>query len=209
MKSACIALVLVAPIAAAAQDFQTINSKIVRAEHDGRTAIHLVPTANMGEEIMAIAPQSFREGTIDVDVAGAPLPDAPPDARGFIGIAFRVRPNAAAFECFYVRPTNGRADDQLRRNHSTQYISYPDYPWERLRKENPGVYESYADLESGRWTHLHVVVEGQKARLYVNGAPQPALIVNDLKLGTDGGAVAFWTTATTDAWFSGLKVTSR
>jgi hypothetical protein len=44
-----------------------------------------------------------------------------------------------------LRPTNGRADDQVRRNHSTQYISYPDFPWYRLREETPGMYESYSD----------------------------------------------------------------
>ena len=39
-----------------------------------------------------------------------------------------------------------------------------------LRKENPGVYESYVDLESGTWTRLKVVATGTQARLYVNGA---------------------------------------
>jgi hypothetical protein len=27
-----------------------------------------------------------------------------------------------------------RADDQLQRNHSTQYVSQPDFTWQRLRK---------------------------------------------------------------------------
>jgi hypothetical protein len=35
-------------------------------------------------------------------------------SRGF-GIAFRVQGNR--FEYIYLRPTNGRADDQIRRNH--------------------------------------------------------------------------------------------
>jgi hypothetical protein len=103
--------------------------------------------------------------------------------RGFIGIAFRVQPHGSRFECFYLRPTNGRANDQLRRNHSTQYISHPAFPWHQLRKETPGVYESYADLVPGDWTPIRIVVSGIQAQLHVNGAEQPCLVVNDLKLG--------------------------
>lgn len=41
----------------------------------------------------------------------------------------------AKLEAIYLRPTNGRADDQLRRNHAVQYISHPEHLWERLRAE--------------------------------------------------------------------------
>ena len=94
----------------------------------------------------------------------------------------------------------------MRRNHSVQYVSSPDYPWYRLRKENPGVYESYADIVAGEWTKVRIEVEGTKARLYVNGAAQPSLIVNDLKLGEGRGQVALWTTVETDGYFSNLTV---
>jgi hypothetical protein len=73
-----------------------------------------------------------------LEVAGKPGAGAPGDARGFVGVAFRVSNDASKYECFYLRPTNGRADDQLRRNHSAQYISFPDYEWNRLRTEAPG-----------------------------------------------------------------------
>src|SRR5438270_8450567 len=32
----------------------------------------------------------FHNGTIEVDVAGTPLPSALPGARGFVGVAFRI-----------------------------------------------------------------------------------------------------------------------
>lgn len=194
--------------AATAQEIAPVNARVVRGDYDGQAAIHLVPTVKdlNSDVIGVVAGVTMRDGAIDIDVAGKPLPDAPPDARGFIGIAFRVRPDAKSYECFYIRPTNGRADDQLRRNHSVQYVSEPEYPWYRLRKESPGVYESYADMEPGKWTHLHVVVEGNKAKVFINNASQPALIVNDLKLGQDGGGVALWATQSTDAWYANLKV---
>jgi hypothetical protein len=126
--------------------------------------------------------------------------------RGFVGIAFRVQPDGAAFECFYLRPTNGRANDQLRRNHATQYISHPDEPWHKLREEHPGVYESYADMLPGEWTKIKIVVSGASAQLYVGGAEQPCLIVNDLKLGETSGAIALWIGFGTEAHFSEIRV---
>jgi hypothetical protein len=135
-------------------------------------------------------------------VAGFPRSGAPEGARGFVGIAFRVRPDASQFEAIYLRPTNGRSEDQLRRNHSTQYISHPDFPWFRLRDENPGVYESYTDLLPATWTPVKIVVDGERAALYVNKSEQPCLIVNDLKLGISHGGIALWIGGGTEAYFS-------
>ena len=148
----------------------------------------------------------FRDGTIEVDVAGRRGPYAVPDDRGFIGVAFRVTPTADRFEYIYLRPDNGRAEDQVRRNHSTQYASHPDFPWPRMRKEFPEKYESYVDLEAGAWTRLRIVVSGSAARLFVHAAPQPALIVNDLKLGASEGGIALWIGAGTEGFFSNLSV---
>lgn len=142
-----------------------------------------------------LAGELFKDATIEVDVAGAPRQGMPPDSRGFIGVAFRTGPRGEWSEVFYLRPTNGRADDQLRRNHSVQYVSAPDSLWHRLRQEHPGVYESYVDLEPAAWTGMKIVVSGTTARLYVNGAAQPCLVVNDLKRGDSGGHIALCTRA--------------
>jgi hypothetical protein len=154
----------------------------------------------------------FHDGAIEVDVAGSLLPGAPPDARGFIGIAFRIDAESGGFasEGFYIRPTNGRAEDQVRRNRSTQYFSYPGYDFDRLRREAPGRYESYADLVPGEWTHLRIEVSGASARLYVGGAAQPALVVRDLKRGADAhGTVGLFVGIGTDGHFRNLSVRPR
>jgi hypothetical protein len=195
-----------------APHYETINGTAEFVEHDGRPAIHLVASPEKRAtdmHLLAIVTGStFAEGTIRLDVAGAPF-DGASDARGFIGLAFHVAPSGSKFECLYLRPTNGRAGDQLRRNHSTQYVSYPDFPWEKLRQSSPGVYESYADIQAGVWTRLKVVVKGKTAKLYIDEADQPALIVNDLKLGETSGQVALWSHATTDGYFSRLEVSPR
>jgi hypothetical protein len=181
------------------------------AEYQGRKAVHLTQAADArGEDTLAIlAGQEFQDGTIEVDLAGAPAAGAAEAARGFIGVAFRVQPEASKFELFYLRPTNGRAEDQLRRNHSTQYVSFPDWPWHRTRKETPGLYESYADLEPAVWTKVRIVVNGTKARLFVHAAEQPCLIVNDLKLGLAKGAIGLWVGPGTNGYFANLRVTPR
>ena len=35
----------------------------------------------------------FHNGIIELEVAGSPLPDAPPGARGFVGVVFRIQTN--------------------------------------------------------------------------------------------------------------------
>ena len=105
-----------------------------------------------------------------------------------------------------MRFTNGRADEQIRRNHTAQYVSEPEFPWFRLRQENPGEYESYVDIEPNSWTHVRVVVAGAKAQLYVNNAAQPCLIVNDLKLGVAHGQLALWDGSDTEAYYSNLRI---
>ena len=122
-----------------------------------------------------------------------------------MGVALRVDPKTLAYDCFYLRPENGRVDDQLRRNHSTQYISHPDFTWQRLRQEQPGVYESYVDLEPGAWTRVRIVVRGGEARLFVQGAEQPALIVKDMKRAPTRGLVALWIDLGTEAFFGNLR----
>jgi hypothetical protein len=159
-----------------------------------------------GGGIVVLQGTSFHNGTIEVDLAGKPRAGAEAGARGFVGLAFRVSPDPSKYECFYLRPTNGRADDQLRRNHSTQYISMPDYEWSRLRKESPGQYESYVDLAPGEWTKVKIEVSGTNARLYVNDAAQPVLVVNDLKHGDSQGAVALWIGMGTESYFANLRL---
>ncbi len=152
----------------------------------------------------------FQNGTIEIEVAGAPGAGASDQARGFVGIAFRINDDNSKFECFYLRPTNGRADDQVRRNHSAQYISYPDFPWHKLRKEFPEKYESYVDLAPGEWTKVKIVVEGTTAKLYAHDNPQPTLIVKDLKHGADlRGKIGLWIGPGTEAHFANLMVSSN
>jgi hypothetical protein len=194
---------------------KVVNGTAEIVTYRGRRAAHLKALPGHdgpAENIVAIIGGSdFGNGTIEADLAGAPLTDggAQAGARGFIGIAFHVQGEARRYENLYLRPTNGRADDQLRRNHATQYTSEPDFGFQRLRDQNPGQYESYVDLEPGAWTHMKIVVSGRHAALYVNDAPQPCLIVNDLKMGETRGPIALWAHVSTNAYFARVAVDAK
>ena len=142
-----------------------------------------------------------------MEISGEPALGAGQQSRGFVGIAFRLQETEPyKYECFYIRPTNGRADNQVRRNHSTQYVSHPEYPWHKLRGEYPKKYESYSDMGPCEWIRVKIEVSGEKAKLYLHGAEQPCLIVNDLKLGDVSGKIALWLHSTTTAHYRNLSV---
>ncbi|KJK48642.1 hypothetical protein UK23_16475 [Lentzea aerocolonigenes] len=157
-------------------------------------------------DFMAWKDFDFHDGTIDAYVASKLAPDAPSYARGFIGISFRIDAEKR-FENIYLRPVNSQVEDQVRRNHSIQYFAYPDFLFPKLRKEEPEKYESYVDIDVQEWIHMRIDVRGSQAKLFVNGAPRPSLVVNDLKLGPEQrGGVGFWIESGTVGYFSGLRV---
>src|SRR5207249_5233207 len=100
-------------------------------------------------------------GTIEADIALKIT--TPPGVRmpGFVGIAFRARPDASRYELFYLRPGNSHAEDQAMRNHVVQYTPEPDYGWYKLRREWPRVYESHAELQTETWTKVKIEVKGR------------------------------------------------
>jgi len=208
---ASLSALLAVPLAAQSADRLTgKNVSIAQVTYKGRSAIQVIaaPDTPNASSYAVVKDAMFRDGTIEVEVAGQPAAGAPGGARGFIGIAFRLQADGS-YEYIYLRPTNGRADDQVRRNHSTQYSSHPSFDFARSRQEAPEKYESYVDLEPGVWTKYKIEVEGRKARLYVHGVEQPSLIVDDLKMEPRAGGVALWVGPNTEGYFANLKIAAR
>jgi len=202
------ALVAFAPPASAQTVSQLIPHKVKleSVDYQGKRAVKITEDGEVpnGEAYAVVKDAVFHNGAIAVELAGRPAGSAGGAARGFIGIAFRLQ--NGKFEYIYLRPTNGRADDQVRRNHSTQYSAHPDFSFAVSRQQAPEKYESYVDLEPGVWTRYRITVEGTKARLFVHGATEPCLIVNDLKLGDSSGGVALWIGPGTEGYFTGLDI---
>src|ERR1035438_9470037 len=116
----------------ASLDARKLDAAVVT--YQGKEATRLTDREG-GGGLALIKGSFFKDGAIEVELAGKPSAGAFAGARGFVGIAFRAQSDGSKYECIYLRPTNGRADDMERRYHSTQYISERDWPWDRLRKE--------------------------------------------------------------------------
>ena len=179
------------------KDFQSRGKQPTPADFEPLSSSHLVVFETI----------EFNQGTIEAEIAGSLSSNASGQARGFVGIAWNVQDDKT-YDCIYLRPTNGRANDQQRRNHSVQYISHPDWTWYRLRKEMPSKYEAYVDIVPDEWIKVKIVVEDQSAKLYINEVEQPTLIINNLKTGREaGGNVALWIHSSSIGRFNNLKIT--
>lgn len=219
MKATALSSIIVAAVVSLADarevditKSEPVNVSVAFTLMDGKTTVVVTKDPKIkadDEATYALVPGSeFRNGIIEVKVLSRLLKSAPDHARGFIGIAFRINPENSKFESIYIRPTNGRAEDQLRRNRSIQYFSYPDFKFDRLRKEAPAKYEAYADMGLNEWITLRIEVKGEKAKLFLNGAAQPSFMVNDLKHGADGGGgVGLWVDIGTEGFFTDLRIT--
>ena len=178
-----------------------MGEEVVRAIKDSSVKEADEPT------FVKIKGVNFKNGIIEVKVLSRLLTNAPDFARGFIGIAFRINDDNTKYESIYIRPVNARVDDQVRRNHSIQYYSYPNYKFDRLRKESPERYEAYADMEMNKWITLRIEVKDAQAKLYINNNKQPSLLVTDLKHGANAsGSIALWIEIGTEGYFKDLKV---
>ena len=181
-----------------------MGSEAVRVVKDSTVTLNDEPT------FVKIKGVNFKNGIIEIKVLSRLLKNAPDFARGFIGVAFRINDSITKFECIYLRPVNARVDDQVRRNHSIQYYSYPDYKFDRFRKESPEKYEAYTDMEMNKWITMRIEVKDAQAKLFINNNQQPSLIVNDLKHGANAsGAIAFWVETGTEGFFKDLKITKQ
>src|SRR5687768_4415461 len=90
--------------------------KVEPATYKGRTSVRVTDSvqdqAGANEDRIAIfSGTKFTNGVIEAEMSGEPAATAGPGARGFVAIVFRLADDASKFECFYLRPTNGRADD--------------------------------------------------------------------------------------------------
>lgn len=191
-------------------DTKGLNSAQAQTEatkYKGRDCVRVTVEGEDRGGLVLLPGTDFQDGVIEADLALKIT--TPPGVRypGFLGIAFRVRPDGSHCELFYVRPGNSDAADQAMRNHTVQYVSEPDFGWYRLRRQWPSVYESHADLAMETWTKVRIEVAGRTARLYLNGSPKASLVVDGLKGEDLHGAVGLWGYTDEESYFSNVRIT--
>jgi hypothetical protein len=143
----------------------------------------------------------FTNGIIEADIKGKDLP-----GQSFVGIAFRGV-DEKTYDAVYFRPFNFKSDDSVRKGHSVQYISHPDYPWHRLRQEHPEKYENPVNPapDPDSFFHAKIVIGKPKINVYINDAEEPCLVVEEIS-DREGGWIGFWTGNNSDGAFANLKI---
>ena len=167
---------------------------------------------NIENTLVTFEESDFHNGIIEVDLKAIVSPNTSRlnkmVSRGFVGIAFRSSENNESFECFYLRPENGITQDKERINHAVQYISVPDWDFERLREESPELYENAAKIAPDTWHKIRIEVKGKVAKLFIDAGKEPVLSVDNLKLGAENqGKIGLWVGIGTNAFFKNLKIT--
>jgi hypothetical protein len=154
-----------------------------------------------GNGIAWLEASRFVEGTIDLDIRGKDVPQ-----RSFVGIVFNGTDDET-WDAVYFRPFNFRSPDPASAGHSVQYVSHPDFTWQRLRAERPDQFEKPVRPapDPNGWFHARVVVTASRVRVYVNGAAEPCLDVE--KLGNRGpGRVGLFVGNNSGGDFADLRI---
>ena len=152
----------------------------------------------------------FENGEIEVKVYSQ-LQDPKPynGIAGFIGVYFRIHPEDNAFDGIYLRPKAGSSKDQLVRNHTVQYIAYPDAKFDMLRKRAPFKYEGAAPVVLNEWITMRIVVNGNQAELFINSIKHAIFSVDQLLSTNQKGGVGLYVDIGTVGYFKDLKVIKK
>jgi hypothetical protein len=175
--------------------FSQKNFKLAQEEdasHNGEVVDHLGRRSlRVSKGLAYVRGVDFRDGILDVDMAAG--------ANGrFLGVAFRVQ-SEDDYEVVFFRPGA---------SGTTQAIQYTPgllgaNAWQIYT--GPG-YTAAATIPRNQWIHVRIVVRGLVAKVFLDHADQPSLVVPDLKLGNARGSIGFWGHSG-DAYFANLSYT--
>jgi len=186
--------------AAAATGWRLVNRSAEPIDDGGRKGVRL--DEREGEGLAWQEGSRLADGTIEFDVRGKDVPQ-----KSFVGVAFHGADDRT-FEAVYFRPFNFKAADPARAARAVQYVSHPDFPWQKLRAEKPGQYEKAANPvpDPNGWFHVRVVIAAPKISVYVDGSPEPCLSVETLSPRRDG-MIGLMVGNGSGGDFAGLKIT--
>jgi hypothetical protein len=152
----------------------------------------------------------FENGTIEVKMYSQLQNPAPYSGiAGFIGLFFRVKADDSSFESIYLRPKVGRANNQRFRNHAVQYISYPHYKFDTLRKIAPNRYEGSAPVALNEWITMRIEVNGETAEMFINDMKYSSFIVDKMLGSNKKGGLGLYVDIGTIGYFRDLRIIKR
>jgi hypothetical protein len=177
----------------------TNNRSVKYIGENGKKGIRI--EEGQGSNIMVLNNIVFRNGTIEFDVKGRNLM-----GQSFLGLAFHIQ-NDSTYDAIYFRPFNFSNPDTIRRWRAVQYISLPQYDWDKLREQFPGKYESKVNPvpNPDNWFHCKIIFKDKLISVFVNSSPKPSLVVNKLA-NTSEGKIGLWVDNGSDGSFANLEI---
>jgi len=187
LAMACLAAAL--PAQDAAGDIVPFTSE--RWDLEGaRVVDHLERKALMGAALLKDV--EFEDGIIECDIA------MKAGVRSYPGILFRLE-SMEEYERVYLRPHRSPLYDD-----AVQYI--PAFhgvdSWQLYN--GPGI-TTRAVIPTERWVHMKIEVLGTQARVYLDNAAEPVLVIVDLKHGRTKGGIGVTTMADGNSYFSNFS----
>jgi hypothetical protein len=146
----------------------------------------------------------FSNGIIEFDVRGKDVVQ-----QSFIGVAFHGI-SRDSLEAVYFRPFNFQTTDAQRHLHMVQYVSHPEYTWDKLRAERTGIFEKPIPQAPAPtdWFHARIIVKYPSVKVYVNQDLKPCLEVTELSNRRDG-RIGLWVGNNSDGDFANLVITDQ
>jgi len=152
--------------------------------------------------ILWLKDSSFENGTIELDIKGR-------DIRGesFVGMAFHGM-DRNNFELIYFRPFNFKSPE--KKDNAIQYVSTPDFTWQKLRKEHPGVYENaiMPVPDPNGWFHASIVVDFPQIKVFINNSDVASFTVEQIST-RKSGWIGFWVGSNSEGQFKNLKIVKK
>jgi hypothetical protein len=155
-------------------DLSRLQLKNVQAEptvYRGMQALKLTEKDSAsGEAFAMVNNPPFHNGTIDLEVSGAPSKTASEQARGFIGVVFRMQAGGSRFrEHLYTsHQRTGRRPASPQPQHAVRLCSRLALGAAAQRKSRS--VRIVCRYGRGRMDPLRIVVHGTNASLYVGAA---------------------------------------
>ncbi len=180
--------------------WNVVNRTATAMNDDGKKGVNLDEVSDDG--LMIFKGGDFSNGIIELDIKGSTK-----FQQSFVGFAFHVQ-DTNTFDAIYFRPFNFKSNDAVRRSHAVQYISAPNYDWQKLRSEFPGKYENEIKHAPGGddWFHVKIVVNGKQVSVFVNEEQNASLQVEKLSTNNKGG-FALWVGNNSGGSFANLIIT--
>jgi hypothetical protein len=162
------------------KEWKAVNRGVSRIEDSGRKGIRL--DERQGEGLVWLEGSRFGNGTIEFDVRGKDV-----FQQSFVGFAFHAVDNQT-YDAVYFRPFNFKNPDPSRSNHAVQYVSHPEFTWQKLRAEKPEQFEKPVRPvpDPNGWFHVRIVIDSTQVRVYVENASEPCLAIEKLNNRREG-----------------------